>query len=156
MATFMHFQDIKAWQKARQINQILSSLIDQGRFTKHRNLLLQIERSAGSMMDNIAEGFERGGNREFLQFLYIAKGSCGEFRSQLYRSIDRYCILKSEFQKLYDLSSETLIYLQKLINYLEQAEMKGWKYKNRQELSGKTTANKQTGKQANQQNSTQQ
>ena len=94
-------------------------------------MISQIEGSAGSIMDNIAEGFERGGNKEFIQFLYISKGSCGEFRSQLYRAMDRGYLLQNEFEELYNLAMEAIVLLQKLINYLEQSELKGVKFKNR-------------------------
>jgi four helix bundle protein len=83
MVTFKKFEDIISWQKARELNKILGGLIDDGKFKGSYKLINQIEGSARSIMDNIAEGFERSGNREFIQFLYISKGSCGEFRSQL-------------------------------------------------------------------------
>lgn len=76
MATIKCFEEIKAWQKARILNEKVGSYIDNGRFKRNFRLINQIEGSAGSIMDNIAEGFERSGNREFLQFLYISKGSC--------------------------------------------------------------------------------
>ncbi|WP_276502846.1 four helix bundle protein [Terrimonas pollutisoli] len=131
MATFKRFEEIISWQKARELNKILGKHIDGGKFKKSYKLISQIEGSAGSIMDNVAEGFERGGNREFIQFLYISKGSCGEFRSQLYRAMDREYLSQSEFEELYDMAMETIVLLQKLINYLEESELKGAKYKNR-------------------------
>lgn len=140
MATFKTFEDIQAWQKARELNRVLGICIDNGCFKRNFSLIDQIQRSCGSIMDNISEGFERGGNREFLQFLYISKGSCGEFRSQLYRSLDRDYINQHQFAELYTLAKEVISMLQKLINYLESSELKGLKYKERQQKP-KTTVN---------------
>lgn len=131
MATIKKFEDIVAWQKARELNQKVGCFIDDDRFKKNFRLINQLEGSAGSIMDNIAEGFERSGNREFLQFLYISKGSCGEFRSQLYRAIDRKYISQKEFDELYGMAVEIIVMLQKLIGYLEQSQMKGTKFKMR-------------------------
>ena len=131
MATIKRFEDIISWQKARELNKLLGKLIDDDRFKKSYRLINQIEGSAGSIMDNIAEGFERSGNREFLQFLYIAKGSCGEFRSQLYRAADRNYLNDAEFENMYEMAMEIIILLQKLIGYLENSELKGAKYKTR-------------------------
>lgn len=131
MATFKKFEEIKAWQKARELNQLLGKFIDTGKFKSNFRLINQIEGSAGSIMDNIAEGFERSGNREFIQFLYIAKGSCGELRSQLYRAVDRNYVDQTEFDELYSLSLEVIVMLQKLIDYLENSDLKGHKYKER-------------------------
>lgn len=133
MASINKFEDIKAWQKARELCCEVGALIDAGRFKRNFSLLDQIERSSGSVMDNIAEGFERGGNREFLQFLYMSKGSCGEVKSQLYRSFDRNYIEQHEFNRLTNLTQEIILLLQKFISYLEQSQIKGSKYKTRQQ-----------------------
>jgi four helix bundle protein len=81
MATIKRFEEIKAWQKARVLNGRVGDVIDKGQFKRNLRLIDQVEGSAGSIMDNIAEGFERSGNKEFVQFLYIAKGSCGIYQS---------------------------------------------------------------------------
>ena len=75
MATIVRFEEILSWKEARELNKKIGKLIDDGRLKNSYKLISQIESSAGSIMDNIAEGFERDGNREFLQFLYIATGS---------------------------------------------------------------------------------
>ena len=129
MATFQKFEEIISWQKARDLNNEIGALIDSGSFKSNYRLINQIEGSAGSIMDNIAEGFERSGNKEFIQFLYIAKGSCGELRSQLYRAIDRHYLNQQQFDKFYSCAYEISVLIQKLINYLYQSEMKGVKYK---------------------------
>ncbi|HEV8287360.1 MAG TPA: four helix bundle protein [Chitinophagaceae bacterium] len=100
MATIEKFEQIVSWQEAKILNKNIGDLIDSGRFKRSFRLINQIEGSAGSIMDNIAEGFERGGNKEFIQFLYMAKGSCGELRSQLYRALDRSYITQKEFDSL--------------------------------------------------------
>lgn len=125
MATIEHFEDIKSWQKAREISKILGQWIDSGRFCKNYRLIHQIEGSSGSIMDNIAEGFERGTRAEFIQFLGYAKGSCGELRSQLYRASDRKYIDQSEFDQIRKLLIETSGLIQKLISYLLNSEVGG-------------------------------
>jgi four helix bundle protein len=131
MATIKKFEDILSWQKARELNRLIGNIIDSGRFKQSYRHINQIEGSAGSMMDNIAEGFERGGNKEFLQYLSYSKGSCGEFRSQLYRALDRNFITNTEFEDLYQRANEVAGLIQKLMEYLENSEMKGPKYKSR-------------------------
>jgi four helix bundle protein len=136
MAKIERFEDIISWQEARKLNKTLGDLIDSGRFKHSYRLINQIEGSAGSVMDNIAEGFERGGNKEFVQFLYIAKGSCGELRSQLYRALDRNYINQKEFDSFSVHAMKISSLIQKFITYLESSETKGIKYKNR---PGKTS-----------------
>ena len=131
MATIRRFEEIKAWQKPRGLNGKVGEFIDKGQFKRNYRLIDQIEGSAGSIMDNIAEGFERSGNKELIQFLYISKGSCGEFRSQMYRALDRKYIGQADFDELYKMAVEIIVMIQKLIDYLEQSEFKGTKYKNR-------------------------
>ncbi len=129
MATIERFEEIVSWKESRILNQVLGDLIDTGKFKHCYRLINQIEGSAGSIMDNIAEGFEGGGNKEFTQFLYIAKGSCGELRSQLYRALDRKYIMQFEFDNFSQQAMKISSLIQKLINYLETSETKGIKYK---------------------------
>ncbi len=100
MPTFNSFEEIEAWQNARTLAKMIFSICQESRFSKDFRLRDQINASSGSIMDNIAEGFERNGNREFVQFLAIAKGSAGEVRSQLYRALDRSYISEETFLKL--------------------------------------------------------
>lgn len=88
MATISRFEDLEIWQLAREQAREIYTLTQTGSFSKDFSLKDQINASAGSTMDNIAEGFERFSNREFCQFLVISKGSNGEVRSQLYRALD--------------------------------------------------------------------
>lgn len=128
MATIEKFEQIVSWQEARELNKTIGKLIDSGRFKQSYRLINQVEGSAGSIMDNIAEGFERGGNKEFVQFLYIAKGSCGELRSQLYRANRNYTT-QNEFDALSVHAMKISSLIQKLIAYLENSNIKGIKYK---------------------------
>lgn len=131
MAAIERFEEIISWKEARTLNKKIGELIDGGRFKTSYRLIGQIEGSAGSIMDNIAEGFERNGNKEFIQFLYIAKGSCGELRSQLYRARDRNYISDEEFDELSVHAMKVSSLIQKFVNYLERSSNKGAKYKTR-------------------------
>lgn len=82
------FEDLRIWQNARELVKEIYSITRLPEFSKDYRFVGQITSAMGSVMDNIAEGFERDGNKEFIQFLSIAKGSCGEVRSQLYRAYD--------------------------------------------------------------------
>lgn len=128
MSTIQKFEDILSWIEARELNEIMGKLIDENRFKSNYRLINQIEGAAGSVMDNIAEGFERGGNKELVQFLFIAKGSCGELRSQLYRAIDRKYLSVEEFNIISEKVKKVSGLIQKFINYLKQTELKGVKY----------------------------
>jgi four helix bundle protein len=125
MATIKTFEDIESWKIAREICTIIGKHIDEGKFKKNFRLIDQMEGSSGSIMDNIAEGFERGTRAEFIQFLGFAKGSAGEFRSQLYRALDRNYITQKEFQTLFTQIIHLSSLLQKFIEYLLKTEIAG-------------------------------
>ncbi len=129
MATFKRFEDIEAWQKARILVQQIHTITKYPNFQDDPDLKRQIKRSSGSIMDNIAEGFERGGKKEFIQFLSISKASAGETRSQLYRSLDQQLIRQDEFDTLFNLTEEISKMIEGLMSYLRKTELKGPKYK---------------------------
>lgn len=128
MATFQQFEDIDAWQRARELVQRIYTLTDREEFGKDFSLKDQIRRAGVSIMSNIAEGFERDGTREFIQFLSIAKGSVGEVRSQLYVAFDRGYVTRDEFENLVNLASETARLIAGLVNYLKKSRIRGTKY----------------------------
>ncbi|MDZ7898520.1 MAG: four helix bundle protein [Arcicella sp.] len=128
MATLNRFEEIKAWQKAREVDKKIFQFSSRSDFSKDYDLKSQIRRAGGSVMDNIAEGFGRGGNREFIQFLGISKGSANEVKSQLYRVLDRNYITDEEFRITYDQISEVIRMTDSLIGYLTQTEIKGRKF----------------------------
>ncbi len=125
MATIKRFEEIDAWKVARELCLKIGTIIDEGSFNKSFRLIAQVEGSSGSIMDNIAEGFERGTRAEFIQFLGYAKGSCGEFRSQLYRVVDRKYLTQEQFDNLYSLAVRISAMIQKLIEYLQKTDVKG-------------------------------
>jgi four helix bundle protein len=129
MATFKSFEDIEAWQLARILAKDIFFLTKEKTFSNDFKLINQMRGSSGSIMDNIAEGFERGGNREFVQFLSIAKGSAGELRSQLYRSFDIEYISNEKFSELFQKSKEVSSKIEKLMEYLNKSDFKGSKFK---------------------------
>lgn len=129
MATIKRFEDIEVWQKARELCNLNYPLTLRDSFARDYKLRNQINGACGSVMDNIAEGFERDGNGEFRQFLSVAKGSCGEVRSQLYRALDRKHITEEEFQRGLQFSEELSRKLSSFIAYLSTSEIKGLKYR---------------------------
>ncbi|MFO7827772.1 MAG: four helix bundle protein [Bacteroidales bacterium] len=129
MAKIEKFEDLDVWQEARELCRIVYSLTNKEPFCKDFELVRQIRKSSGSIMDNIAEGYERDGNKEFVHFLSISKGSCGEVRSQSYRAHDQNYILNDEFQKLYDKTLTISRMLSGFMNYLRSSNIKGSKFK---------------------------
>ncbi|MEZ0609269.1 four helix bundle protein [Fibrella sp. WM1] len=128
MATIHRFEDLNAWKKARQLVQALFEVTQQKPFAGDYDLVRQIRRASGSVMDNIAEGFGRGGRGEFVQFLSIAKGSVTEVKSQLYRAKDYGYLNEEDFGKLYEQADETAKITDGLLMYLKESTMKGRKY----------------------------
>ena len=100
MATINKYEEIVGWQKARELTKFIYALSGQGKFTRDFGLKDQIRRAAVSIMSNIAEGFERGGTGEFIQFLSIAKGSVGEVITQLHIAYDLKYLDYKEFEHL--------------------------------------------------------
>ena len=125
MATIKCFEDIEAWKLAREFYNVLADHVEKGKFKKNFSLVDQIERASGSVMDNIAEGFERGSRGEFIVFLGYSKGSAGEVRSQLYRALDRKYISQMEFDHLYSLIIHISSCIQKFIEYLLKSQVAG-------------------------------
>jgi len=103
MATPQNFEDLKAWQKSRVLCSEIFGLITSGAFARDFGLIDQINRSSGSVMDNVAEGFGRMGNREFVNFLTYSYGSALECKSQLYSAYDRKYINPEKLNELYEL-----------------------------------------------------
>jgi four helix bundle protein len=129
MAKIERFEDLISWQKAREMNHLIYKSTNVGGFAKDFGLRDQIRRASVSIMSNIAEGFERGGDKEFIQFLSHAKGSCGEVRSQLYVALDEKYLPTGEFKELSDRSVEISRLISGFMQYLQRSDLKGSKFK---------------------------
>jgi four helix bundle protein len=123
------FEELPVWQKAREIVKYVYGFTKKEPFCKDFSLVDQMRRSSTSVMFNTAEGFERGSNAEFIQFLYIAKGSAGETRAQFYAALDQDYITSEEFKKGCLLCKEVSGQLSGLIDYLKGSRLKGEKFK---------------------------
>lgn len=128
MATIKRFEDLEIWQLARELAKEIFELTKKGELVKDFKLRDQMRASSGSTMDNIAEGFERGGNKEFFQFLSIAKGSNGELKSQIARTLDRQHIQQSKFDYFYNKADILSKKISALMNYIDESKFKGSKY----------------------------
>lgn len=129
MSKINRFEDLEIWQKARCLCNEIYILMTETGLSKDYALKDQLNGSSGSVMDNIAEGFERGGKKEFIQFLYISKASAGEARSQLYRVFDRKYITEEKFNDLSSSILEISKQISKFIDYLKKTEYKGDKFR---------------------------
>lgn len=128
MATVNNFEELEIWQLSRVICQDVWDLFEKTSLGKDFELKNQMNRSSGSIMDNIAEGFERNGRREFINFLSYSKGSCGELRSQLYRAFDRKHISKEEFDFLKEKTITESKKIGSFMSYLVKSDNKGSKF----------------------------
>lgn len=128
MGEIESFQDIEAWQKARILTKSIYEVTKNGAFAEDHGLKNQIRRASVSIMSNIAEGYERGGNKEFKQFLAQAKGSTGEVESQLFVARDIGYINDKKFNELIELTNDTANLIGAFMNYLKNSSRKGQKY----------------------------
>ena len=129
MGAIRRFEDIEAWQKSRALARAVYRATASRAFSRDFGLCNQVRRAATSVMANIAEGFERDGNREFLQFLSVAKGSCGELRSSLYVALDQGYVTETEHRDLTKAADEVSRMLEGLMAHLRRSPLTGRKYK---------------------------
>ncbi len=120
MAKINRFEDLHSWQKARQLANAIYDLTEHPRFAKDFKLRDQIQGAAGSVMHNIAEGFDSGSNPEFIRFLKLARRSASEVQSELYLALDRKYITQDQLNVTYDLATEAKRLINGLIAYLRQ------------------------------------
>ena len=128
MSGFQRFEDIEAWQNASELTKQIYALSNDGQFARDFGMRDQIRRASVSIMSNIAEGFGRGGNKEFAQFLSTAKGSAPEVQAQLYGALDTNYITQEQFKHLYELTQSTGNMIGGLIRYLSKSDRRGIKY----------------------------
>jgi four helix bundle protein len=129
MASIEKFQDLEAWKKGREITKKIYEISSNDRFSKDFALCNQIRRASISITSNIAEGFGRDGDKEFVQFLSVAKASCFEVYSQLYVAIDQNYIDEKEFKEISESIEETTRIIGGLMKYLQQSTLKGSKFR---------------------------
>jgi len=123
-----NFEELEIWKLARELCKFVFTITSNVPFSADFKLRDQIRASSGSVMDNIAEGFERGGDKEFFQFLSVAKGSCGETRSQGYRALDYQYINDETFEEIRNRTMSLSVKISNLMNYLKSSDFKGSKY----------------------------
>ena len=126
MATVRRFEDLAVWQKARELTKEIYKALRECRDYGFKD---QIQRAAVSVMSNIAEGFERGTKQEFINYLFIAKGSAGEVRAQLYIALDAGYLNDDTFKRLNGLSEHTSVLIWKLVGGLKTSKFIGLQHK---------------------------
>ena len=117
---YKKFEGLPCWQIARELCKAVFDIINKGKFQKDFSFKDQVWRASGSIMDNVAEGFDDGSTREFIRFLGYAQRSCGEVQSQLYRAIDCGYIDQADFEKIYNLASECRKQIKGFRKYLRE------------------------------------
>ncbi|HMB22711.1 MAG TPA: four helix bundle protein, partial [Anaerolineales bacterium] len=120
MAKIERFEDLQSWQKARQLTNLIYDLTERPNFCKDFHLRDQIQDAAGSVMHNIAEGFDAGTNPEFIRFLRISRRSASEVQSELYLALDRNYVSQDELTSAYNLATETKRLINGMIGYLRK------------------------------------
>jgi four helix bundle protein len=131
MSTIQKFEDLEIWQIARKLYNKISKVSELLRAAREFRFAEQMKSAAGSIMDNIAEGFERNSRLEFINSLSISKGECGELKSQLYRALDDDYIDKKLFEELYQDADKESRKIASFMKYLNASEIKGLKFKDR-------------------------
>ncbi|MBE7534542.1 MAG: four helix bundle protein [Anaerolineales bacterium] len=116
------FEDIRAWQQARELANLVYDLTEKGNFAKDFRLRDQIQGAAGSIMHNIAEGFDDGSDAEFIHFLKYSRRSASEVQSEIYLALDRKYITREDFQKVYDMATTTKKSINAFIAYLRKSK----------------------------------
>lgn len=131
MPTIIAFEELEIWKQSRMLSLKIFQITQKEFFRREYRFKEQIKSSAGSVMDNIAEGFERSSRLEFVNFLGIAKGSCGEVKSQLYRALDQHYLSETEFQEIYLGYEKLSAGIASFIRYLNKSDIRGQKFRDR-------------------------
>ena len=131
MATITRFEDIEAWQLGHELKRVIYACSKAGEFARDFALKDQIRRAAISVTANIAEGFEREGNRQFIQFPSTSKGSCGELQDHLYTALDEGYLMQAQFDSLHGKAAEVARKIGAFMNYLRGTEIRGRKFAGR-------------------------
>jgi len=132
MPTIDRFEDLEIWQLARKLYQKISKLAEKLKKNHDYRFAEQMKAASGSIMDNVAEGFERNSRLEFLNSLSISKGECGELKSQFYRCLDDKYLIEMEFNECYEDCDKLIKKIANFIKYLNSSKIKGLKFKDRQ------------------------
>jgi four helix bundle protein len=120
MGKIERFEDIEAWKEARKLVNMIYDISEEGQFSQDFSLKNQIRSASVSIMSNIAEGFDRGTNKEFIQFLVVARASSSEAKSQLYVALDRRYIAHQKFDEIYQQANKVISLIDGFIRYLKK------------------------------------